>query len=240
MNPFSIIIITFNEEEYLPRLLDSIKNQTLQPAEVIVADADSKDRTVEIALDHQAHVVKGGLPSRGRNLGAADATTEYLLFLDADVELDDEKFLEKAWNDFHERNLDLATADAYPKEGNWWDRFSHLIYNKYVRTWGARHPHTPGFCIFIRKSLHDEIKGFDEKIEFAEDHEYAQRAVSRGAKFGFLNNIKVPVSIRRMERDGRLSTAVKYILGELHILFIGPIRHKKFNYKFGYGKNKEE
>ena len=240
MQPFSIIIIAFNEEENLPVLLNSIKSQTLQPAEVIVADAKSKDKTVEIAMSAGAKVVEGGLPSRGRNLGAAAAGTDYLLFFDSDVELTDKRFLEKAWSYFHVQNYDLATADVLPIEGNWWDRFSHEFYNKYVRVLGAKHPHLPGFCIFVKKSLHDQIGGFDESIHFAEDHEYAHRAVKSGAKFGFLKDVQVPVSIRRMERDGRLSIAVKYILGELHFLLLGPIKDKKFNYTFGYDKDKTE
>ena len=240
MQPFSIIIIAFNEEENLPVLLNSIKSQTLQPAEVIVADAKSKDKTVEIAMSAGAKVVEGGLPSRGRNLGAKAVKTNHVIFFDADVDLDDSQFLEKAWDDFHKRKLELATVDVYPKEGNRWDKFSHWFYNKYVRMWGARHPHTPGFCIFVKKSLHDQIGGFDESIHFAEDHEYAHRAVKSGAKFGFLKDVQVPVSIRRMERDGRLSIAVKYILGELHFLLLGPIKDKKFNYTFGYDEDKTE
>ncbi|MBT3230277.1 glycosyltransferase [Candidatus Uhrbacteria bacterium] len=240
MQPFSIVIITYNEQDHLPRLLNSIKSQTLQPTETIVADANSTDRTVEIAMSAGAKVVGGGLPSRGRNLGAAAASTDHLLFFDSDVELTDKRFLEKAWSDFHAQNYDLATADVFPIEGNWWDKFSHEFYNKYVRVCGAKRPHLPGFCVFAKKSLHEKINGFDETIHFAEDHEYAHRAVKSGAKFGFLKDVQVPVSVRRMERDGRLSIAVKYILGELHFLFIGPIKGKKFNYTFGYEKHKRK
>ena len=48
---FSIIIPTYNEEEYLPVLLDSIKEQDFNDYEIIVADANSSDRTREIAED---------------------------------------------------------------------------------------------------------------------------------------------------------------------------------------------
>ena len=44
---FSIIIPTYNEEEYLPILLDSIKEQDFSDYEVIVADANSTDKTRE-------------------------------------------------------------------------------------------------------------------------------------------------------------------------------------------------
>ena len=45
----SIIIPTYNEEEYLPKLLNCIKNQTHKDYEIIVADANSKDKTRQIA-----------------------------------------------------------------------------------------------------------------------------------------------------------------------------------------------
>ena len=48
----SIIIPTYNEEEYLPVLLDSIKKQSYTDYEIIVADANSTDRTREIAEEY--------------------------------------------------------------------------------------------------------------------------------------------------------------------------------------------
>lgn len=66
----SIIVPTKNEERYLPGLLKSIKKQTVQPYEIIVADAGSTDRTVEIAKKYGAKVIKGGIPQVGRNKGA--------------------------------------------------------------------------------------------------------------------------------------------------------------------------
>ncbi|MDP3034865.1 MAG: glycosyltransferase, partial [Methanobacteriaceae archaeon] len=39
MTKISIIIPTFNEEEYLPQLLDSIKDQSYTDYEIIIADA---------------------------------------------------------------------------------------------------------------------------------------------------------------------------------------------------------
>ena len=66
----SIIIPTYNEEEYLPVLLESIKEQSFDDYEVIVADANSTDKTREIAKEYGCIVVDGGLPAVGRNNGA--------------------------------------------------------------------------------------------------------------------------------------------------------------------------
>lgn len=45
----SIIIPTYNAENYLPKLLDKLTDQTLPYYELIIIDSSSKDKTVEIA-----------------------------------------------------------------------------------------------------------------------------------------------------------------------------------------------
>jgi glycosyltransferase involved in cell wall biosynthesis len=235
----SIVIPTKNEQVYLPRLLESIKRQTLQPSEVIVADAQSTDRTREIALDFGACVIEGGLISFARNAGAQIAKTDFILFLDADVELRDPEFLEKAVGELLERKLDLATCDVFPLSDQHIDHFLHKAYNTYARAWGSVYPHAPGFCMFARRDLHERIGGFDEEVRFCEDHDYARRAKEVGS-FGFLTSTKIPVSIRRLDRDGRMNIAIKYLLAELHTALLGPIKHNKFRYTFGHSKTKQK
>ena len=75
------------EEEYLPKLLESIKSQDFTDYEIIVADAQSDDNTREIAKEYGCIVVEGGLPGPGRNRGAEVAQGEMLLFLDSDFSL---------------------------------------------------------------------------------------------------------------------------------------------------------
>ena len=97
--PLSIIIPTFNEEKFLPKLLNSIKKQTLQPSEIIIADAFSQDSTRKIAKAFGVKVIDGGLPPVARNNGAKVATQEVLLFLDSDVVLP-ASFLEETFGSF--------------------------------------------------------------------------------------------------------------------------------------------
>lgn len=230
---FSVVIITKNEETYVPLLLESIRTQTLQPNEVIIADAGSTDRTREIATSYGCRVVEGGLPSTGRNRGADAASGSHLLFLDADVELRDPRFLEQAWKEIQDRNLDFATCDVEPISDRPLDHVVHGFYNHYVRLVKPVIKHAPGFCIFARKHTHDAIGGFDETIRFCEDHDYIRRGCHSGT-FDYLERVKIPVSVRRLDRDGRLTIAVKYTLGELHLLTLGPVKHDLFRYSFGH------
>ena len=229
----TIVIPTKNEALYLPKLLDSIKSQTLQPRECVVADASSTDGTAMIARQAGCRVVEGGMPGAGRNRGAESATSDLLLFLDADVILQDPRFLERAVQEFHARKLDFATCDVEPLSHNAFDRIMHHLYNLYVRALANIHPHAPGFCIFARREKHGALHGFDESITFCEDHDYVLRGARIGS-FGILRSVKIPVSVRRLERDGRFMIALKYVLAEFYIMLFGPIRTNRFRYTFGH------
>src|SRR3989338_6990801 len=118
----SIIIPAYNEETYLPKLLDCIKKQTYRDYEVIVADANSKDRTRAIAKKYGCKIVRSGsLPGIGRNNGAKAAKGDILVFLDADVLLDDD-FLESAIKEFEKRKLGCASVKIVPQGNKMIDR----------------------------------------------------------------------------------------------------------------------
>lgn len=236
MEPFiSIVIPTYNEENFLPRLLRSIKKQVYRNKEVIVADAKSSDRTREIAESFGAKVIAGGKVATGRNNGAEKSKGEIILFLDADVVLPTPSFLSRTIAEFQKRKLSIATCLPYPLSEKKIDHAFHRVYNAYTKMLEALMPHTPGFCIMVKKAVHDKVGGFDEDVKLAEDHDYAQRAVKFG-KFGLLRSEKIPVSIRRFERDGRLKIALKYFFCELHMLTMGSVKNNIFNYQFGYEK----
>lgn len=99
----SIIIPTLNEEKHLEKLLKSIKKQDFNHYEIIVADAGSKDKTLEIAKRYKCRIAKGGSPAQGRNQGAEEARGDLLLFLDADVILPD-KIFGKTLKEFKKEN----------------------------------------------------------------------------------------------------------------------------------------
>ncbi len=215
MKDLSIIIPTKNEEKYLPRLLESIKNQTLKDYEIIVADAGSEDRTKQIAESYKCKIVPGGHPSKGRNNGADYSTGNVLAFIDSDIQLPNPNFLEKCMQEFGSRGLDVAGTYHEPIPSNTqgkriFDKIFYTIDNIGMRM--AENSKIPKMhmCMFATRDTHDEISGFREDLEFAEDADYSKRAVEQGKKFGIL---KTPehtlVSPRRLEKK-RLKMALKY------------------------------
>lgn len=97
---FSIIIPAYNEEAYLPRLLETIEKARLnylhgaEKIEVIVADNCSTDSTAEIASQNGCMVVKveKRAIAAARNGGAHSARGEVLAFVDADSKIHIETF----------------------------------------------------------------------------------------------------------------------------------------------------
>lgn len=227
----SIIIPTLNEEKYLPLLLESIKNQSFKDYEIIVADAGSIDNTKKIAKKYGARVVKGGMPGVGRNSGAKIAKGEYIFFLDSDVIVPID-FLSNAYNEMKKRDLGVATCKFLPLSNLLIDRLMHGFANISIKLMQSFNPRAAGFCIFISKDVFKKIKGFDETLYLAEDHDLVQRA-SKIKKFGVLKSTYMEVSVRRLDKEHRLTLLKKYFLVEANLLMRGKIRKKIVDYEFG-------
>ncbi|MEK7124638.1 MAG: glycosyltransferase [Patescibacteria group bacterium] len=231
----SIIIPTLNEQEYLPKLLDSIKSQDFSDYEIIVADAGSVDKTIEIAKNYGCIIVKGGLPAKARNSGAQIAKGDILLFLDSDSILSSYDFLSNSLDEFRKKNLGIAIFRLSPISRKIFDKISYWIWNRWIILVKNFFPHGAG-AFLVKKSLHQSTGGFNESITFAEDQAYVA-TLSKNAKFDVIKKNPALISVRRFDKDGRIKTCIKYILADFHILFFGPVKSDIFKYKFGHYKN---
>lgn len=89
---FSIIIPVYNVEEYIEKCISSVLNQDFDDYEIIVVDDETPDNSMaivqrfanefpeKIKIIHQKNKGLGG----ARNTGAAEASGDYLVFLDSD------------------------------------------------------------------------------------------------------------------------------------------------------------
>jgi len=231
MTRLSIIIPALNEATTLPQLLDALNQQTYQADEIIVADAGSKDDTRQIARDHGASVVDGGLPAVGRNAGADAATGDLFFFLDADV-LPRPNFIARALKEFDDRDCDMATCLIASLEDDPTNAVLAEATNLYLQVVQPFAPHALGCCLLVKREVHFKIGGFDEALCMAEDHDYAQRAADVG-EFAVLTRTRIPVSMRRLEKEGLTQLAFKYLWCEMHALAGKPIYDTPFEYELG-------
>ncbi len=98
----SVIIVTYNSQKYLPEAIQCLKQQTLPPHEVIIADTGSKDNDyLDRYVKHPKFKVvfaeKEAGFCKGNNLGLnhVDAQSDFVFLLNPDAFLTPE-FLEKA------------------------------------------------------------------------------------------------------------------------------------------------
>jgi len=236
----SIIIPAKNEEEYLPRLLKSIREQNFPASryEVIVADANSSDKTVEVAKSYNCKVVKGGMPAVGRNAGAKEAVGKIFLFVDADSILP-KRFIESAVKEFKEKKLTVASVPVAPITDKKKIKMYFDFLNDFIMTVENFLPYG-SIGIMASSAVHQKIKGFNEELVLCEDHDYVRRAAKLG-KFRVLRSAYVSISLRRYHNDGWLKVLSTYIFAELYNDFLGPIKSDFLNYKFGhYSKKTKE
>lgn len=233
MSKISIIIPTKNEETHLPKLLDSIKSQDFTDYEIIIADANSTDKTREIAKSYGCIVVDGGLPAVGRNRGAEIANGEILLFLDSDLILT-EGYLKEVITEFESNELGLAITQMIPLSSKWIHKIIHEISNKFLVAVESIKPSGAGCCgIISKKELHQKVDGFDESLDFGEDTDYLER-VGKLCKFKVLRNPRILVSVRRIEKEGLLNICYKYTKSTIYDFLGKRLTAKDLNYDFDY------
>ena len=97
--PVAVIIPAYNAQGYIAAALESVKRQTVRPAEVIVVDDGSTDTTANVATDAGARVLsqRNLGPSAARNAGVAATSAPWIAFLDADDHWAADK-LEAQWS----------------------------------------------------------------------------------------------------------------------------------------------
>jgi glycosyltransferase involved in cell wall biosynthesis len=190
----------------LPKLLGSLARQDYEgmpETRVIVADAGSTDGTVEVALSFrdrlQVEVIEGGLPSVGRNAGARLATTPYVLFLDADVELPEPTLLRRALWRMRRRKLHLATTSIGCREGGFFDDALYAGNNFWQYIGQFLMPFATGMFMLFDREAFWALGGFNERALFAEDY-LLSKGVSR-TRFRIVRG-KVLTTNRRFQKLG--------------------------------------
>lgn len=231
----SIIVPTLNEAKYLPRLLDSLDRQSVRPHEIIVADGFSADQTRTIAANRNCIVVDGpDHPGTGRNRGAAVATGELLIFIDADIVLPD-GYLEDFLAAFTRAGAVCATGVYAPLEGTRWQRFCHGVGNLFMYVLQGIRPLAAGYFLAIRHDTFAALGGFDETLLLCEDHDLAGRAARTGRFRVFW--LELRTSTRRYQEQGGLALARLYLAATAKTLLGKKIRRGDQGITYPFGKH---
>lgn len=229
----SIIFPVYNEEKIIETTLKHyVRFRERYKLEIIIADDNSTDQTLAKARKYADKIVLNPTNTRGRsancNRGASIASSDILLFLDADIRIaDPERFFQTAYHVFqHQRGWigGMINHRVYPGEEILSDKITHITWNLVMRfTLVAKYAiSTPGFQMVTRTAF-QRIGGFDERLGVAQDIDFSLR-LSKIGRIYFFKGLHIWESPRRYRKRGYIGFILKSSLIWLHML----LRHRSY------------
>jgi len=197
MKKVSVIIPVYNVEEYLPKCLDSLINQTLKDIEIILVNDGSPDNSQLIIDNYKKKdkriisiIKENGGQGSARNLGLTKAKGEYIAYVDSDdwVEKD---MLEVMYNKAKEQDLDIVICGY---KNVYKDKEEEVLIPKYLLTDTLADKNSkifntisPWSKIYKREFLINSKVFFEENKVWYEDFAYSVKLLSSTSKIGIVN-----------------------------------------------------
>lgn len=182
----TVIVAAYNGEKFLSQALESVFRQDYEPFEVVFVDDGSTDGTAEIARSfpvHYVHQENQGLPA-ARNAALRLARGEFVAFADDDDLLPPSKLTVQA-----------RFLSEHPETGCVLGRQEWIVEE------GVEPPELKRDPIFgqlggiqlvsamFRRTVLDELGGFDPTYRYAEDRDLFVRMRERGVEIEVLPDV---------------------------------------------------
>lgn len=178
----SIVIPCYNNQDTIVETLDSIKNQDFTNFEIIIVNDGSKDTSEQIIIEYiNTSSLKIDLinqensgPSSARNNGAAKASGNYLLFIDADDKIAP-TYISECLNVFKNKSnaiIVYSEIELFEAETGKWELLDFKLPDFLINN-------CIPICGMMETSKFKELGGFDLNISFTEDWELWIRFVEK-------------------------------------------------------------
>jgi glycosyltransferase involved in cell wall biosynthesis len=202
----SVVIPAFNEEKLIAASLVSIRDAMVAftnkgwATELIVCDNNSTDRTAELARAAGATVVFEPINqiARARNCGAAAASGDWLVFVDADSHPSRELFADVATT--IESGTCIFGGVTVKMEGR------HHLANAFTGLWNIVSrigKYAAGSFIFCEAAAFRRVGGFDNQLFASEEVDLSQRlkvlARANGKRAVILHRHPILTSSRKLQ-----------------------------------------
>ena len=208
----SIVIPTFNSQEFIEYAINSILSQTYKDIECVVVDGGSKDNTVNILKSFGDKITFVSEKDKGvfdaLNKGIKMAKGDIIGWLGFDDFYADNKVVEKAVRAIDKENVDICWGDLFYVD--------QADISKVIRYWKsspyrkgafARGWQMPHFASFVRKSAFEKNGYFNIKFKIAADYDFFLRLLE-------INNAKsfyIPEVFTKMRAGGQSNRSVDNI-----------------------------
>lgn len=198
---YSIIIPVYNRPDEMKEMLDSLKNQSIKPFEIVLVE-DGSDQKSDFLIDRydlpiNYYFKKNTGPGDSRNFGMKKAKGEYFLFFDSDCVLPEDYF----------ENLDRAIVEiepdafggpdaAHPSFSNVQKAINYAM-TSFFTTGGIRggkkqlDKYQPrSFNMGLKKEVYEKVGGFSD-IHPGEDPDLSFRIMNAGYKVSLIQETLV-------------------------------------------------
>jgi len=198
----SVIVPTRNRTTYMRDLLEDLRKQELLPAEVIIVDqSDVRESLTDCIQLFDSNVG----PCRARNLGIERSIGDIIIFLDDDIRLESD-FIKKIMISFNSPSIHAVTFANCTITGEYHYEKAADYLNQDTDHWFrllTANPNYPGKrttlsfpagCSAIRKSVLNEVGGFDEFFDptgAGEDREFGYRLFKYGFQVVYDGTIRI-------------------------------------------------
>jgi len=227
----SVVIPCYNAGRLLERCISSIKNQAINPLEVIVVDDGSTDDTARIASRLGVKVIKHTIHrgvAAARNTGIKAARGDIIYFIDVDCELYSDSF-QYLKEDLEDSSIaGVCGQEASANINTSCDMLRILLFRQ---SWGNRRMINPpflwGLCMAFRKWVLLKAGGFCDFFRSnGEDVDISLRLRQLGYKLLYDPRIKV-------HHNKSLDNALTLIKMVYRYIYFGQIAHlrNKINQK---------
>lgn len=168
MRKVSVIVTVYNTEKYIEQCINSLINQTYKSIEIILIDGGSTDNTPEICRKYENKYKNIRLirkenegVSAARNRGVAEATGDYIFFVDGDDWIENNTIEALVWLE-EENEADISfiikeghtysTGEVLIDDGK--KMLLHILNVSAVEIWGK----------LFKKQLFDDIRFPEGKL----------------------------------------------------------------------------
>jgi glycosyltransferase involved in cell wall biosynthesis len=235
----SVVVPVRDEEGSIRELLDSLLAQTRPPDEIVITDGGSIDATPQIIEDYirrgaPVRLIRAGaaLPGRGRNLGAAQASFEWLAFTDAGIRLENnwlEALISKAEaND----SIDVVYGSWEPVTVSFFKQCAAIAYvpPPALQDGELTRPRFIASAL-LRREAWQAVNGFPEDLRSGEDLVFMDRVESVGYKAAFEPRAQVHWDLR----PTLWSTFTRFLVYSRNNIRAGLFRQWQSTILFRYG-----
>jgi glycosyltransferase involved in cell wall biosynthesis len=239
----SVIIPTFNNGPYIAEAVESALAQTITPSEIVIVDDGSTDQTEAVVRqfgDKVRYIKQSNAGAcSARNRGIAESNSEFIAFLDADDKWFPEKLDRQLVCFYDDSQIGLVHCGMREFNSQSGNAIGHNIAGiegwaaHDILRWETSQLIGTGSTIIVRRSVIDDVGGFDEDLTHGEDWEFCLR-VARKYKIGFVREAlvdyrnhgsNVSKNIPEMERSTLLAWRKAFSVDDETIM---PLRRRSY------------